>query len=166
MVGGGIFSVLGLTVEIAGGGAYISFIVGGLVALVTGYSYAKLSSTYPSRGGTSTFLDKAFSVPVTAGTFNVLLWLGYFVMLALYAYAFGAYTASIFDQPAGGFWHHILSSSVLVAFVALNGVVLHRRGQDSPERLHGHRGYGLWRRAHLLGLRGLRADRKRRRGRL
>ena len=122
MVGGGIFSVLGLTVQIAGGGAYLSFVVGGLVALATGYSYAKLSTTYPSRGGTSTFLDKAFSVPVTAGTFNVLLWLGYFVMLALYAYAFGAYTASIFDQPAGGFWHHILSSSVLVAFVALNAL--------------------------------------------
>ena len=38
MVGGGIFSVLGLTVQIAGGGAYLSFTVGGLVALATGYS--------------------------------------------------------------------------------------------------------------------------------
>jgi amino acid transporter len=94
--------------------------VGGLVALATGYSYAKLSVRYPSRGGTSTFLDKAFGVPVTAGTFNVLLWLGYFVMLALYAYAFGAYTASLFGQPAGGLWHHAISSAVVVAFMALN----------------------------------------------
>lgn len=50
MVGGGIFSVLGLTVQIAAGGAYLSFLVGGLVALLTGYSYAKLSVRYPSRG--------------------------------------------------------------------------------------------------------------------
>jgi len=32
MVGGGIFSVLGLTVQIAGAGAYLSFVVGGIVA--------------------------------------------------------------------------------------------------------------------------------------
>jgi amino acid transporter len=30
MVGGGIFSVLGLTVQIAGAGAYLSFVVGGI----------------------------------------------------------------------------------------------------------------------------------------
>ena len=32
MVGGGIFSVLGLTVQIAGSAAYLSFVVGGIVA--------------------------------------------------------------------------------------------------------------------------------------
>ena len=32
MVGGGIFSVLGLTVQVAGAGAYLSFVVGGVVA--------------------------------------------------------------------------------------------------------------------------------------
>jgi amino acid transporter len=93
--------------------------VGGLVALATGYSYAKLSVRYPSRGGTSTFLDKAFAVPVTAGTLNVLLWLGYFVMLSLCAYAFGAYTASLFSQQGGSLLRHLISSAV-VGFVALN----------------------------------------------
>lgn len=120
MVGGGIFSVLGLTVQVAGGGAYLSFLIGGVVALATGYSYAKLSVAYPSRGGTTTFVDKAFSVPVTAGTLNVLLWLGYFVMLALYAYAFGSYLVSLFGQPVDGLWRHVVSSAVIVAFVALN----------------------------------------------
>lgn len=122
MVGGGIFSVLGLTVQIAGGGAYLSFIVGGLVALATGYSYAKLSVKYPSRGGTTTFLDKAFSVPVTAGTLNVLLWLGYFVMLSLYAYAFGSYVASLFGEQAASLLRHVLSSAVVIGFVGLNAL--------------------------------------------
>lgn len=122
MVGGGIFSVLGLTVQIAGGGAYLSFVVGGLVALATGYSYAKLSVRYPSRGGSSTFLDKAFSVPVTAGTFNVLLWLGYFVMLSLYAYAFGPYTASLFGEQGGSLLRHLIFSTAVVGFVGLNAL--------------------------------------------
>lgn len=43
MVGGGIFSVLGLTVQVAGAGAYLSFVVGGTVAALTGWSYARLS---------------------------------------------------------------------------------------------------------------------------
>ena len=122
MVGGGIFSVHGLTVQVAGGGAWVSFLVGGLVALVTGYSYSKLSVRYPSRGGTSTFLNEAFGVPVAAGTLNVLLWLGYFVMLALYAYAFGSYTASLFGAQGGSLLRHLISTAVIIGFVALNVV--------------------------------------------
>ena len=38
MVGGGIFAVLGLSVQIAGGGAPIAFLVAGLVALLTARS--------------------------------------------------------------------------------------------------------------------------------
>ena len=53
MVGGGIFSVLGLTVQIAGAGAYLSFVAGGVVAALTGWSYAVLSVRIRSRGGTA-----------------------------------------------------------------------------------------------------------------
>ena len=60
MVGGGIFSVLGLTAQIAGAGGYLSFVVGGVVAALTGRSYARLSVQVRSRGGTATFLDRAF----------------------------------------------------------------------------------------------------------
>jgi amino acid transporter len=38
MVGGGIFAVLGLSVELTGGGAPLSFLIAGIVALVTSYS--------------------------------------------------------------------------------------------------------------------------------
>jgi amino acid transporter len=58
MVGGGIFAVLGLAVQLAEGGAYIA--IAGLVALLTSYSYARLSVTYPSQGGTVEFLNQAF----------------------------------------------------------------------------------------------------------
>ena len=60
MVGGGIFAVLGLSVELTRGGAPSAFLIAGIVALVTSYSYAKLSVAYPSQGGTVAFLDKAF----------------------------------------------------------------------------------------------------------
>ena len=78
-VGGGIFSVLGLTVQIAGAGAgaYLSFVVGGVVAALTGWSYSVLSVRIRSRGRTAVFLDRAFGTGV-AGPLNLLLWLSVF----------------------------------------------------------------------------------------
>ena len=119
MVGGGIFSVLGLTVQVAGSGAYLSFVVGGAVAALTGFSYARLSIVVRSRGGTATFLDRAFGVRI-AGPLNLLLWLSYFVMLGLYAVAFGAYLAALLGVDPNGGWRRVFASVVIVAFAALN----------------------------------------------
>ena len=43
MIGGGIFSVLGVTIELAGHLAFACFLLGGAVALVTAHSYAGLA---------------------------------------------------------------------------------------------------------------------------
>ncbi len=40
MVGGGIFAVLGLAVQLAGGATPLAFAIAGLVALITSHSYA------------------------------------------------------------------------------------------------------------------------------
>ena len=120
MVGGGIFAVLGLAVQLARGGTPIAFALAGVVALLTTYSYAKLSVAYPSRGGTVTFLNRAFGAGLFTGSLNVLLWLSYVVMLSLYAFAFGSYGATFL--PEG--WHdvgkHVLISVGIIAITGLN----------------------------------------------
>src|SRR5660398_207925 len=90
MVGGGIFAVLGLAVELSGGATPVAFLIAGIVALLTSYSYAKLSGAYPSKGGTVILIDKAFGIDFFTGSANNLLWVGYIVTLAWYANAFGA----------------------------------------------------------------------------
>lgn len=67
MVGGGIFAVLGLSVQLAHGGTPVAFAIAGLVALLTARSYAQLSVSHPSRGGTVIFLDKAFGANLATG---------------------------------------------------------------------------------------------------
>jgi amino acid transporter len=104
MVGGGIFAVLGLSVQLAHGGAPIAFALAGVVALLTAYSYARLSVAFPTRGGTVEFLNQAFGSGILTGGLNVLLWISYIVMLSLYAYAFGSYGSTFFPeamQPVG-----------------------------------------------------------------
>ncbi len=120
MVGGGIFAVLGLSVQLAAGGAPLAFALAGLVALVTAYSYSKLSVAIQSQGGTVSFIDEAFGAGLLSGGLNVLLWLSYIVMLSLYAHAFGSYGATLL--PAG--WQpwsvHVLISLVIVLLAVLN----------------------------------------------
>jgi len=120
MVGGGIFAVLGLSVQLTRGAAPIAFLIAGLVALVTSYSYSRLSVTYPNEGGTVAFLDNAFGPGLFTGTMNVLLWISYIVMLSLYAYAFGSYGSAMFPQGSQLLWKHILISGSIVSITGLN----------------------------------------------
>jgi len=120
MVGGGIFAVLGLSVQLAGGGAPLAFALAGVVALLTARSYARLSVRFPSQGGTVSFLDRAFGPGMFTGAANILLWIGYIVMLALYAYAFGAYGAELIPGGPTTVWRHMLTSVALLGIMGLN----------------------------------------------
>ena len=60
MVGGGIFAVLGEAVSLAHGATAVAFLLAGIIALLTSYSYAKFSVVYQNRGGTVVFVDAAF----------------------------------------------------------------------------------------------------------
>ena len=120
MVGGGIFAVLGLSVNLTRGGAPVAFLIAGTVALVTSYSYARLSVAFPSQGGTVAFLDRAFGPGLLTGSANILLWISYIVMLSLYAYAFGSYGASLFPPASQLLWKHILITVSIVVISGLN----------------------------------------------
>lgn len=97
MVGGGIFAVLGLAVSLAKGATPIAFLFAGIIALLTAYSYAKLSKKFPENGGTVRFVHHQYGNGIFAGGVNNLLWVSYIVMLALYASAFGSYSAELFS---------------------------------------------------------------------
>lgn len=120
MVGGGIFAVLGLAVELARGGTPVAFLIAGLIALVTAYSYSRLSVTFPSQGGTVAFLDRAFGPGMVTGSLNILLWLSYIVMLALYAFAFGSYGAAFLPPALRPVWKHLLITVSVIAITGLN----------------------------------------------
>ncbi len=122
MVGGGIFAVLGLAVKLGRGGTPIAFAIAGIIALLTSYSYARLSVTFPSKGGTVKFLVKGLGGGVFTGGLNVLLWVSYVVMLALYSYAFGGYAASFFPEGSQMIMRHVFISAVIVGFTLLNSM--------------------------------------------
>jgi len=133
MVGGGIFSVLGLSVGLAGHAAPIAFALGGVIAMLTGWSYVRLGLSYRSDGGSFTYLEHAFKHPNIAGIGGWLLLAGYIGTLALYAYTFGVYGGALLGSSAAGSpMPHVLASSVLLTFLGVNlyGVRASGRSED------------------------------------
>src|SRR5436190_6037133 len=119
MVGAGIFSILGVVAHAAGNAMWLAFAIGGVVALLSTYSYAKLGATFPSAGGAVHFLVKSFGDGVLAGGLNLFMWAGYIISLALYATAFGSYAATfVTDAPS-----RLLLKSLAVGSVVLLTVV-------------------------------------------
>ncbi|CAM1366561.1 Cationic amino acid transporter (Cat-2) [Tenacibaculum litoreum] len=121
MVGGGIFAVLGLAVLLAKGGTPIAFLLAGILALLTSYSYVHLSKKYPDRGGTVKFINQGFGRTIFSGAINNLLWVSYIVMLSLYASAFGSYAPNLWEITQNKTINfHIYASTIIIIATAIN----------------------------------------------
>ncbi|AEH44808.1 amino acid permease-associated region [Thermodesulfatator indicus DSM 15286] len=120
MIGGGIFAVLGLTVLLAKGAAPLAFLFAGLLALITAYSYAKLSVRFPSEGGTIEFVVRGFGSGLFAAWLNTLLLASYIIMLSLYSYAFGSYGAVLIAGVETLWLKKLLTAGVIIFFTILN----------------------------------------------
>jgi len=108
MVGGGIFAVLGEAVSLAHGATAVAFLLAGIVALLTSYSYAKLSIRYQNSGGTVVFIDRGFSHNLLSGSISFMLWLSYLVTISLYASAFASYAQTFFAGNSTLLLRHVL----------------------------------------------------------
>ena len=121
MIGGGIFSVLGVAVGFSGSGAPLSFLIDMLIALTAGYHYVKLALTFMDDGASYTYLRRAFpEKPWIAGIEGWVVIVGYVGTLALYAFTFGAYGAELLGAPSSFPVRALLSVSVLLFFFFVN----------------------------------------------
>ncbi|MCR9227990.1 MAG: APC family permease [Flavobacteriaceae bacterium] len=120
MVGGGIFAVLGLAVTLSKGGTPLAFLFAGILALITSYSYVKLSKAYPDRGGTVKFINQGFGETIFSGGINNLLWVSYIIMLSLYASAFGSYAPNLLSLSGTELDFHIYATGIIVLASIIN----------------------------------------------
>jgi uncharacterized protein len=122
IVGGGFFATFGLAVVGARGSTYLSFLVGGALALLTAYSYVRLTLRYPGFGGTVSFVRRGFGTGTVSAATNVLLILSYVAIMAVYARALGAYSASYFPPDRQEYWTHLFASIAIVVLAIINFV--------------------------------------------
>ena len=60
IVGAGIFALMGVAAAHAGSAVWLSFLAAGIIALLTGHSFAQLGIRYPSQGGAVEYLVQAY----------------------------------------------------------------------------------------------------------
>ncbi|MGB0838436.1 MAG: APC family permease [Flavobacteriaceae bacterium] len=120
MVGGGIFAVLGLAVEMAQGGTPLAFLIAGIIAFITSYSYSKMSLAYPDKGGTVKFINQGFGKGVFSGGLNNLLYFSYIIMLSLYASAFGSYGPNLFTLVDPTVDFHLYATGIVLICTLIN----------------------------------------------
>lgn len=124
MIGGGIFSILGLAVDVAGHAAPLAFGIGSAIAFAAGYSYVRLALTYRGDGASFTYLERAFPrTPSIAGVAGWTVVFGYIGTLALYAFTFGAYASHLLGLDPSAFARAALLGGALI-FVAYEGFQL------------------------------------------
>jgi len=120
VVGADIFALLGEASAISGSAVYISFIIGGVIALISGYSLGKLGARYPSSGGIVEYLSQAYGTGTFTGSMGVIMYFAAVVSLSLIAKAFANYAITFLpSNSASNLWRHIFSKGGNALFVLM-----------------------------------------------
>ena len=119
MVGAGIFSLLGAAGEVAGAAVWLSFVFAGAIALLQGYSFARLGARYPSAGGFLEYIVRAFGNGHVAGVVAWNTLLVNMIITAMVAVSFGSYASAAFAAGDAG-WAKVFAVLVIVVMAALN----------------------------------------------
>ncbi|MFC6872809.1 APC family permease [Halobellus marinus] len=132
MVSGGIYAVLGVAMRQAGNAVPLSYLIAGVITLLTAYSYLKLTLHFEEHGGVFSFVEHIVDSPTVAAYVGWVLVVGYVGVMAMYAFAFGAYTLTAVRAIAGmelpQLLRPIISTLVVAAFVGLNLRGVHETG--------------------------------------
>ena len=119
MVGAGIFIVIGQAGSMAGNMVWLSFVFSGIIALLSGYSLAKLAIRYQSRGGIIEYLVQGFGENIFSGSMSVMFYLSQLIAIAAVAKSFGTYSAT-FMQHVDTTWVNIYAVGIVLIFTFIN----------------------------------------------
>ncbi len=121
MVGGGIFTILGISVSMIGVYTPLAIIIGGILASLAAYSYIKLGVYYKDEGATYSFFKKTFpGSPFAASLIGWWVVFGYISTLALYAYTFASYAISGFAFADSEWGRKLVAGIVILVFTLVN----------------------------------------------
>lgn len=121
MVGGGIFTILGISVALIGVYTPVAIAIGGFMALLAAYAYIKLGLFYKDEGATYSFFKRTYSnSPFAASLIGWWVIFGYISTIALYAYTFSSYAISSFDFSDNDTIRKAVAIGIILLFMLIN----------------------------------------------
>lgn len=121
MVGAGIFALFGQAGVIAGSAVWVSFLFGGIIALLQGYSFAKLGARYPSSAGPIDWFVRGYGTGLFTGGITMLGFFSYIIIGAMVASSFGNYATKLFiGDSAPAIWINIFTTAIIIILTIVN----------------------------------------------
>ena len=111
ILGAGIYVLIGEAVGLAGDSVWIAFVLGSVVALFAGLSYAELSSMFPKAAAEQAFVKNAFKNNFFAFIIGWLTAITSMITAATVALGFGGYFSEFLNIP------------IIISAIALIGVL-------------------------------------------
>lgn len=100
IVGAGVYTVIGTAAGIAQQSLWLSFVIGAVVALLTGFSYAEMTTSFPRAGAEYLYLRRALPQSDWAAFgVGLLILMGGAATASTVAVAFGGYFRTFVDVP-------------------------------------------------------------------
>lgn len=121
MVGGGIFTILGISVSMVGFMTPVAIAIGGIIASFAAYSYVKLGLYYRDEGATYAFVKRTYTKsPFWSALVGWYVIFGYISTLAIYAYTFASYAISSGGYADDVWLRKSIAWAVLAVFALIN----------------------------------------------
>src|SRR3990167_5903438 len=98
ILGAGIYALIGIGAGSAGPALWLSFLIAAIIAVLTGLSYAELSSIFHKDAAEYDYIEKAFSKKLGWFISIMMIFAGIFTGSAV-AIGFGGYLSSIIGLP-------------------------------------------------------------------
>ena len=111
ILGAGIYVLIGEAAGLAGDSLWIAFVLGSVVALFAGLSYAELSSIFPKAAAEYTFVKNAFKNNFFAFIIGWLTAITSMITAAAVALGFGGYFSEFLNIP------------IVISAIALIGIL-------------------------------------------
>ncbi len=122
MVGAGLFALLGQAALRAGTNVPLVFAIGGVVAILTGYSYAKLAARFPGSGGINIYFRESFGKSVLSGTMSILYYITIMVASAMIAQSFGKYAVALAGLDDNGIAPQAFAVGIILLLTVVNSI--------------------------------------------
>jgi len=113
ILGAGIYVLIGEAAGLAGDAVWIAFVLGAIVALFAGLSYAELSSIFPKAAAEYTFVKNAFKNNFFAFIIGWLTVITSMITAATVALGFGGYFSEFLNIPI------VISAIVLIGILSI-----------------------------------------------
>ncbi|MFC6837247.1 amino acid permease [Halomarina ordinaria] len=123
MIGAGIFVLPGVAARAAGPVVVVSFVVGGVIAMVNALSVSELGTAMPKAGGGYYYVNRALG-PLFGSIAGLGDWMGLAFASAFYSIGFGQYLTTLAPVPGIAFLSDIQVGALVAgsAFVFVNYV--------------------------------------------